>query len=114
MIQEDPTDLAGSDEVSRETEKQRRAQEARERDDFRWLMAHAQGRRIVWRYLAAGGVFRTTHVFGDMNGRDSALNEGRRQIALQLLDDRAVDVVDVGAGAVHRVRILHVLNRFGN
>ena len=101
MIQEDPTDLAGSDEVSRETEKQRRAQEARERDDFRWLMAHAQGRRIVWRYLAAGGVFRTTHVFSDMNGRDSALNEGRRQIALQLLDDVMTHAPAAYAKTVH-------------
>lgn len=83
----DPTDTALIDAEDAETARLRQAQLARERDDFRWLMAHAQGRRIVWRYLAAGGVFRTTHVFGDINGRDSALNEGRRQIALQLLDD---------------------------
>jgi hypothetical protein len=86
-MNQDPTDLAGIAETSDEDARQRQAQQARERDDFRWLMAHAQGRRIVWRYLGAGGVFRTTHVFGDINGRDSALNEGRRQIALQLLDD---------------------------
>jgi hypothetical protein len=86
-MNQDPTDLVSIRNDLDEAERLRQIQLGRERDDFRWLMAHAQGRRIVWRYLAAGGVFRTTHVFGDANGRDSALNEGRRQIALQLLDD---------------------------
>lgn len=84
---EDPTDVHSREEAELTALQATRQREAREREDVRWLMAHAQGRRLVWRYLSDCGVFRSTHVFDDPGGRNSALNEGRRQIGLRILDD---------------------------
>lgn len=36
----------------------------REIDDFKWLMGHKQGRRIMWRMLEECGVFRNPHIPG--------------------------------------------------
>lgn len=82
----DPTDLVALDEQTTEATKLAQAQLAQQRDDIRWLMAHAQGRRIVWRYLSAAGVFRTSFVVGD-GGRVTARNEGMRSMGLMMLDD---------------------------
>ncbi|MGA0825627.1 MAG: endopeptidase [Burkholderiaceae bacterium] len=51
-------------------------------EDFKWLMAHAQGRRIVSRVLAEAGVHRTTF---NHSGSVMAFNEGKRHIGLFLL-----------------------------
>jgi hypothetical protein len=84
-MNDDPLDLVGHDLQQHEHDRLQRAALAQMRDDVRWLMAHAQGRRIVWRYLSAAGVYRTTFVAGD--GLASAFNEGRRAMGLMLLDD---------------------------
>lgn len=85
-MNENPTDLFEQDQQALENERLQRAQLAQLRDDMRWLMAHAQGRRIVWRYLSLAGVYRTTFVEGD-GGRVTARNEGMRSLGLMLLDD---------------------------
>lgn len=41
-----------------------RLERAREMDDFKWLMGHKQGRRIMWRLLEMTGVFRNPHIPG--------------------------------------------------
>lgn len=51
-------------------------------EDFKWLMAHAQGRRIVSRLLEEAGVHRTSF---NHSGSVMAYNEGRRHIGLFLL-----------------------------
>lgn len=79
--QQDPTDLSGREE----DEAARRAgldlQRRRELDDLRWLMGHAQGRRIAARVLERTGLFRTSF---HNSGSVMAFNEGRRDVGLWL------------------------------
>lgn len=51
-------------------------------DDFKWLMGHAQGRRIVSRLLEESGVHRTSF---NHSGSLMAFNEGKRHIGLFLM-----------------------------
>lgn len=51
-------------------------------EDFKWLMAHAQGRRIVSRLLEETGVHRTSF---NHSGSVMAFNEGKRHIGLFLM-----------------------------
>ena len=51
-------------------------------EDFKWLVAHAQGRRIVSRLLEEAGVHRTSF---NHSGSVMALNEGKRHVGLYLL-----------------------------
>ena len=51
-------------------------------DDFKWLMAHAQGRRIVSRLLEEAGVHRTSF---NHSGSVMAFNEGKRHMGLFLM-----------------------------
>lgn len=79
----DPTDLNAQ---QRDAEAQA-AVDARARamavEDFKWLMAHKQGRRLMWRWLDRCGVYRTS-----MTGNSHTFfNEGRRDIGLQFLAD---------------------------
>lgn len=82
----DPTDLLAHEEQAREADKMQRAKLAEMRDDIRWLMGHAQGRRLVWWLLSLAGVYRSTFVVGD-GGRTTAFNEGKRALGLMLLDE---------------------------
>jgi hypothetical protein len=85
-MNQDPTDLAALDHAQSELDKLAQAAAARERDDFRWLMAHRQGRRIVWRYLSQAGVFHSGFVPGD-GGRGTARLTGRREMGLVIWSD---------------------------
>ena len=51
-------------------------------EDFKWLVAHAQGRRIVSRLLEESGVHRTSF---NHSGSVMAFNEGKRHIGLFLM-----------------------------
>lgn len=77
----DPTDLRAQEEEAEaraDAEARKRKQEV---EDFKWLVAHKQGRRILWRLLSMSGVFRTS-----MTGNSNTFfNEGRRDVGLQLL-----------------------------
>jgi hypothetical protein len=77
----DPTDLRAQ-EADAEAQATREAQKRKQEiEDFKWLVAHKQGRRILWRLLSMSGVFRTS-----MTGNSNTFfNEGRRDIGLQLL-----------------------------
>lgn len=52
-------------------------------EDFKWLMRHGQGRRIVRLLLAEAGVWRSTF---HTNPQQAAFNEGMRCQGLRLLD----------------------------
>ena len=51
-------------------------------EDFKWLTAHAQGRRIVSRLLEESGVHRTSF---NHSGSVMAFNEGKRHLGLYLM-----------------------------
>lgn len=53
-------------------------------DDMRWLMGDGRGRRLVWRWLGDGGIFRPSFT-GD--ALQTAFREGERNRALALLAD---------------------------
>ena len=73
----DPLDTADQDAQAAEQAKKAELRRRREIDDFKWLMAHAQGRRFICRLLEESGVFRTSfHV----SGSTAAHNEGRKHI----------------------------------
>lgn len=80
-ITRDPTDLTGLERDAEAEELKAREQRRRELEDLKWLMAHAQGRRIVTRLLDEAGVHRSSF---NHSGSVMAFNEGRRQIGLWL------------------------------
>lgn len=45
-----------------------RLQRAREVDDFKWLMGHKQGRRLMWKLLGLTGLFRNPFQPGSPEG----------------------------------------------
>jgi len=53
-----PIDLAGQEQVKAENERLEEFEVARFKDDFKWLLAHKQGRRLVWWMMGEAGVFR--------------------------------------------------------
>lgn len=61
----------------REEQKERQA-----REDVAWLLSDPQGRRVMWRLLAAAGLFSETFT-GEPHGTIHA--EGRRSVAVGLM-----------------------------
>lgn len=60
-------------------------------DDMRFVLANAQGRRVLRKYLEACGVFRTS--FSE-NVNQTLFLEGQRNVGLMLLNDiNAADVM---------------------
>jgi hypothetical protein len=71
------------DEHEEAAEKARHAFKRKQQvEDFKWLMAHAQGRRIVSRLLEESGVHRTSF---NHSGSVMAFNEGKRHLGLYLM-----------------------------
>lgn len=75
------------DDVAREADQKRAAEElalANETAiaDFKWLMADARGRRIVWRQLGESGVFASSF---HLTAMQMAFNEGKRNDGIKLL-----------------------------
>ncbi len=73
----DPTDIEAQDREAATAESRARAQREQEKEDTKWLMAHASGRRIVARLLEETGVFRTSF---HTSGATMAFNEGRKHL----------------------------------
>jgi hypothetical protein len=77
----DPTDIRENEQAqaAKATEAERRA--AQEVEDFKWLMAHKQGRRIVNQLLGDSGMFRTSF---SPSGSETFFKEGQRNQGLRL------------------------------
>lgn len=77
----DPTDALDHDDAN--AEKAAKAALARKQqvDDLVWLMAHAQGRRIVTRLFEKTGIRRTPF---NTNGSTMAFNAGAQNVGLWL------------------------------
>ncbi len=77
----DPTDLqAQADEAASEQDAARIARQ-QQVDDLKWLMAHAQGRRIVTRLFERTGIRRTPF---HSSGSQMAFNAGAQNVGLWL------------------------------
>lgn len=79
-----PTDLQALDEAAASEALVAQAQREQEVDDFKWLMGHRQGRRIVWRLLGEAGVFRTSH---RQVSTETHFLEGMRNMGLLLVNE---------------------------
>lgn len=51
--------------------------------DFKWLMDHPQGRRLMWSWLEEAGVYQTSFT----GNSHTFFNEGRRQVGLYRMAD---------------------------
>lgn len=79
MATKDPTDLRALDREAEADEAGANEKRRQELEDFKWLLAHPQGRRITTRLLEQAGVNRTSF---NHSGSIMAFNEGRRDIGL--------------------------------
>lgn len=77
----DPTDLEAAQLSAEEVGRQRQIREAKEAEDWRWLMTSEHGRRIVRDLLETTGVHRTSF---DQNALSMAFNEGQRNVGLRI------------------------------
>lgn len=82
----------GSDEEQvKRAEKKEAFKSNQNVDDMRFVLASAQGRRVLRKYLEACGVFRTS--FSE-NVNQTLFLEGQRNVGLMLLNDiNAADVM---------------------
>lgn len=55
-----------------------------ELDDFKWLLGHLQGRRVLTRLMERTGVYRSSF---NANALSMAMHEGERNIGLILVAD---------------------------
>lgn len=78
----DPTDTSSQEREAILEEKTAREIRRLEVGDLKWMMANAQGRRIVWRLLDRAGVYRSSF---NHSGSVMAHNEGRRDMGLFIL-----------------------------
>lgn len=82
MAQTDNNEFMDLDKRELEQERNRNARLIQD-EDIRWLMSHAQGRRIMSRILDVAGVYRLSYT-GD-SGTD--FREGQRNVGLTFLAD---------------------------
>lgn len=80
----DPLDSGAQEAAEAKQAEATRLQRDREVDDFKWLMGHRQGRRVMWRLLGITGVFRNPHVPGT---DDVLFRCGMQNIGQQLLGE---------------------------
>jgi hypothetical protein len=78
----DPTDLLQHDLDDAAQAERLESLRKQDTEDLKWLMAHKQGRRIVWSLLSSAGVTRTPW---NHSGSVTAFNCGKQQIGLELL-----------------------------
>lgn len=83
----DPRDIRALERHDEEQQRKRELAQAQHADDLRWLMSHAQGRRIVAQLLALSGTERQSFT----GNSTTFFNEGARSIGLYLENEiRAV------------------------
>lgn len=83
MAQDHTIDI--DDEAQREAERAERQREAllQQENDIKWLMDHKQGRRIMARLMAEGGIYKSTF----RPNSEMPYLEGRRALALQFFGE---------------------------
>lgn len=79
----DPTDFLGQEQRRNDDKLDADRKRKQEADDIRWLMAHKQGRRILWRVLEQAGIYRTSFT----GNSETFFREGKRALGLFLLSD---------------------------
>jgi len=99
----DPTDLVSQDEEAQANELEQRTARQKQIDDIKWLLAHKQGRRIVWRILEQAGVYRQTFT----GNNDTFFLEGKRSIGLFVL-------AEVMSASVDAFNVMTKENHHGN
>lgn len=77
----DVFDIEGQEEKEREAQERAKREAHQEAEDFKWIMGSKRGRRMMWRILERGGVYRLSF---DTNAMTMAFNEGRRNESLYL------------------------------
>lgn len=87
----DPTDLRSQDLEAQANALEQQTSRQKEIDDFKWLLAHKQGRRIAWRLLEHAGVYRQTFT----GNSESFFLEGKRSVGLFVL----AEVMDASVDA---------------
>lgn len=78
----DPLDLRTQEEMTKDEKEKQKFESRKEKDDLKWLMFHAAGRRIMWRLLETAGVYRLSFT-GD--NATTSFREGARNMGLGLL-----------------------------
>lgn len=71
----DPHDYPAHQVADADNAEVERVKQELESNDFRWLMGHREGRRIMWRLLSMTGLFRNPFVPGDAGLRDFRCGE---------------------------------------
>lgn len=75
----DPLDTHAIEAEQADAERKAEQRAKQEVEDLKWLLAHAQGRRFMWRLLSMSGVFRTSMTGNSM----TFFREGERNVGLQ-------------------------------
>lgn len=83
-LQHDPLDSSAQEAAQAKAEEAKRLQREQEVSDFKWLMAHKQGRRVMWRLLGITGLFRNPHLMGQ-GASDTSFRCGEQNIGQQLI-----------------------------
>ncbi len=82
MSEFDPLDTHAQEQAEVTRNRVARQKAEQEQADFVWLMGSKRGRRIVWRWLARAGVFRSSF---DPDPALMAFREGEKNEGLRVL-----------------------------
>ncbi len=75
-------DIRAQERIAREKAERQQTSSLNERDDWRWMLSDARGRRIVRRLLDTCGVYRTSFT----GNSHTFFNEGQRNVGLVVID----------------------------
>ena len=79
----DPTDLKAQERDAEAQGLEQGVRRKQEIEDLKWLMAHKQGRRYVWRLMEKAGVYRTSFT----GNSETFFREGMRNLGLFVLSE---------------------------
>lgn len=79
-------------EQVKEAAKRERIARANDKEDLRFILNSPQGRRFFWRHLTVCGIYK---ISADQSGSWTYYNEGKRRIALELMQEIVRDCPDL-------------------
>lgn len=82
MNTHDPLDTEAQDKARKDRNTRDKLAESNEVEDVKWLMGNKRGRRVLWRILDRGDVYRTSF---NTNSMTMAFNEGAKAEGRRLL-----------------------------